>query len=52
MMSMIPGMSAEMMPPGGEQVPQTRIKRYLTLMDSMTDKGSPAFSTISCATLL
>ena len=35
-MSMIPGFSNALMPPGGEKESQARIKRFMTIMDSMT----------------
>ncbi|XP_051135979.1 signal recognition particle 54 kDa protein 2-like [Andrographis paniculata] len=35
--SMLPGFSQEMMPKGGEKEGQAKIKRYMTMMDSMTD---------------
>nr|WCZ58613.1 signal recognition particle 54 kDa protein [Andalucia godoyi] len=37
-MSMIPGMSADLFPAGREQEGQARIKRFLYIMDSMTDE--------------
>ncbi|XP_010461733.1 PREDICTED: signal recognition particle 54 kDa protein 3 [Camelina sativa] len=36
--SMLPGMSAEMMPKGHEKESQAKIKRYMTMMDSMTNE--------------
>lgn len=38
-MSMIPGFSAELMPQGREKESQTKIKKFMTMMDSMTDEG-------------
>ncbi|KAF3327557.1 hypothetical protein FCM35_KLT07675 [Carex littledalei] len=35
--SMLPGFSAELMPKGHEKESQAKIKRYMTMMDSMTD---------------
>ncbi|KAF4758105.1 hypothetical protein FOZ63_033393 [Perkinsus olseni] len=37
-MSMIPGMQSSMLPPGAEQEGMKKMKAYLTMMDSMTDK--------------
>ncbi|EER18354.1 signal recognition particle 54 kDa protein 2 [Perkinsus marinus ATCC 50983] len=37
-MSMIPGMQSSMLPPGAEQEGVKKMKAYLTMMDSMTDK--------------
>lgn len=34
--SMLPGMSAQMMPEGESE---SKIKRYMTVMDSMTNEG-------------
>lgn len=36
---MLPGFSAELMPKGREKDSQAKIKRYMTMMDSMTDEG-------------
>ncbi|EOA13257.1 hypothetical protein CARUB_v10026286mg [Capsella rubella] len=36
--SMLPGISSEMMPQGGEKESQAKIKRYMTMMDSMTNE--------------
>ena len=36
-MGMLPGFGAEMMPPGQEAQTQARMKRFLALMDSMTE---------------
>ncbi|KAF3795349.1 Signal recognition particle protein 2 [Nymphaea thermarum] len=36
--SMIPGFSAELMPKGREKESQARIKRFMTMMDSMTNE--------------
>lgn len=38
--SMLPGFSAELMPKGHEKESQAKIKRYMTMMDSMTDAGN------------
>uniref|UniRef100_A0A3Q7FTP9 Signal recognition particle 54 kDa protein n=1 Tax=Solanum lycopersicum TaxID=4081 RepID=A0A3Q7FTP9_SOLLC len=38
--SMLPGFSAEMMPQGREKESQAKFKRYMTMMDSMTDEGN------------
>nr|XP_016477211.1 PREDICTED: signal recognition particle 54 kDa protein 1-like [Nicotiana tabacum] len=35
---MLPGFSAEMMPKGREKESQAKIKRYMTMMDSMTNE--------------
>ena len=37
-MSMIPGFSNALMPPGHEKESSAKIKRYMCIMDSMTDK--------------
>mmetsp|Transcript_12342 Transcript_12342/g.39113 ORF Transcript_12342/g.39113 Transcript_12342/m.39113 type:complete len:499 (+) Transcript_12342:569-2065(+) len=37
-MSMIPGFSSDLMPKGREKESQAKIKRYMCIMDSMTDK--------------
>lgn len=37
-MSMIPGFSNALMPPGHEKESGAKIKRYMCIMDSMTDK--------------
>ncbi|PRW05785.1 signal recognition particle 54 kDa 2 [Chlorella sorokiniana] len=44
-MSMIPGFSNAIMQPGSEKESQARIKRYMTIMDSMTDKELDSSST-------
>ncbi|KAL3633067.1 hypothetical protein CASFOL_026051 [Castilleja foliolosa] len=36
--SMLPGFSQELMPKGHEKESQTKIKRYMTMMDSMTNE--------------
>ncbi|XP_056162168.1 signal recognition particle subunit SRP54 2-like [Syzygium oleosum] len=36
--SMLPGFSSEMMPQGREKESQAKIKRYMTMMDSMTNE--------------
>ncbi|KAI3936703.1 hypothetical protein MKX01_034132 [Papaver californicum] len=36
--SMLPGFSAELMPKGREKESQSKIKRYMTIMDSMTNE--------------
>lgn len=41
-MAMIPGMSQELMPKGREKESQAKIKKFMTMMDSMTDEG-PVF---------
>lgn len=38
---MLPGFSAELMPKGREKESQAKIKRYMTMMDSMTNEGKP-----------
>lgn len=37
---MIPGFSSELMPQGREKESQAKIKKFMTMMDSMTDKGN------------
>lgn len=37
---MIPGFSQELMPKGREKESQARIKRFMTMMDSMTNEGN------------
>jgi hypothetical protein len=37
--SMLPGFSSELMPKGHEKESQAKIKRYMMMMDSMTDAG-------------
>ena len=39
--SMIPGFSAQFIEKGKEKEGQAKIKRYMTMMDSMTDAGEP-----------
>lgn len=36
---MLPGFSAELMPKGHEKESSAKIKRYMTMMDSMTNEG-------------
>lgn len=36
---MIPGFNEQLMPKGMEKESQARIKRFMTIMDSMTDEG-------------
>jgi signal recognition particle subunit SRP54 len=36
---MLPGFNSELMPKGSEKDGQAKIKRYMTIMDSMTDTG-------------
>jgi signal recognition particle subunit SRP54 len=38
-MSMIPGFSNAIMQPGSEKESQAKIKRYMTIMDSMTGEN-------------
>jgi hypothetical protein len=38
---MLPGFSAELMPKGREKESSAKIKRYMTMMDSMTNEGEP-----------
>lgn len=46
---MLPGFSAELMPKGREKESQAKIKRYMTMMDSMTNEGKLfIFSSKSC----
>lgn len=42
-MSMIPGFNEQLMPKGMEKESQARIKRFMTMMDSMTDEGERSF---------
>lgn len=42
-MSMIPGFSQEFMPKGREKESQAKIKKFMTMMDSMTDEGFLSF---------
>uniref|UniRef100_A0A0E0MLS1 Signal recognition particle SRP54 subunit M-domain domain-containing protein n=1 Tax=Oryza punctata TaxID=4537 RepID=A0A0E0MLS1_ORYPU len=37
--SKLPGFGSELMPKGHEKESQAKIKRYMTMMDSMTDGG-------------
>ncbi|KAK9087603.1 hypothetical protein Syun_029997 [Stephania yunnanensis] len=37
-LSMLPGFSAELMPKGHEKESQAKVKRYMTMMDSMTNE--------------
>jgi hypothetical protein len=38
-MSMVPGFSQELMPKGCENESHTKIKKFMTMMDSMTNEG-------------
>ena len=38
-MGMLPGFSSEFLGQGGEQESMMRLKRLMTMMDSMTDEG-------------
>ena len=38
-MSMIPGFNQELMPKGREKESQAKVKKFMTMMDSMTDEG-------------
>lgn len=50
---MLPGFSAELMPKGREKESQAKIKRYMTMMDSMTNEGkSKATQLCNCHRLL
>lgn len=58
---MLPGFSAELMPKGHEKESQAKIKRYMTMMDSMTEAGNCGprtflyinlFILVVCATIL
>lgn len=40
MMSMLPGIDTSMMPKGKEKEGVAQIKRFITMMDSMTDEGN------------
>lgn len=45
---MIPGFSTELMPKGREKESQARIKKFMTMMDSMTNKGTLLSSVCEC----
>lgn len=45
---MLPGFSAELMPKGHEKESQAKIKRYMTMMDSMTNAGNVALNSMHC----
>ena len=45
---MLPGFSAELMPNGHEKESQAKIKRYMTMMDSMTNAGNVSLNFIHC----
>jgi signal recognition particle subunit SRP54 len=49
---MLPGFSAELMPKGHEKESQAKIKRYMTMMDSMTDAGNLWCKNVSLYKLL
>jgi signal recognition particle subunit SRP54 len=38
-MSMVPGFSQELMPKGHENKSHTKIKKFMTMMDSVTNEG-------------
>lgn len=38
MMSMLPGFNSELMPKGNDKQNQMMIRRYITIIESMTDK--------------
>ncbi len=38
MMGMLPGFSSDMMPQGNDKNSQLMIKRYITIIESMTEK--------------
>ena len=38
MMSMLPGFNSEMMPQGNDKTSQMVIKKYITIIESMTEK--------------
>lgn len=44
-MAMIPGFSNAIMPQGGEKEGQAKLKKFMTIMDSMTDKELDSSST-------
>lgn len=44
-MSMLPGFSNAIMPPGHEKESQAKVKKFLSIMDSMTDKELDSSST-------
>lgn len=41
--SMFPGFNQELMPKGREKENQAKIKRYMIMMDSMTNAGNDSF---------
>lgn len=43
-MSLIPGFSSSLFPQGSDKAGQLKVKRYMTIMDSMTDKELDASS--------
>lgn len=49
---MLPGFSSELMPKGHEKESQAKIKRYMTMMDSMTDAGKLLWQVSSIQKLL
>ena len=38
MMSMLPGFNSDTLPKGNDKASQVMIKRYITIIESMTDK--------------
>ena len=42
-MSMLPGIGSEVVQKGREKESQAKIKRYMTMMDSMTNEGKRHF---------
>ena len=49
---MLPGFSAELMPKGREKESSAKIKRYMTMMDSMTNEGESRLDVIFYVVLL
>ncbi len=50
-MSMIPGFSQELMPKGRENESQAKIKKFMTMMDSMTNEGLSVFLVLLCSVI-
>ncbi|KAK9232281.1 hypothetical protein WN943_022527 [Citrus x changshan-huyou] len=50
--SMLPGFSSELMPKGREKESQAKIKRYMTMMDSMTNEGKQLLALFLIANVL
>jgi signal recognition particle subunit SRP54 len=48
---MIPGFSQELMPKGRENESQAKIKKFMTMMDSMTNEGLSVFLVLLCSVI-